>query len=222
MKSELDKKKLIIKFAKKLNSTNLSPLRSGNISIRHTKNKEDGFLITPSGMKNDELKVSDIVFVSLRVKYDAASTAATYSDGTDLGEAVGMAKAADVAVVFVATLSHEGGDRTSLSLDDGCEPDTRPGHTGVGHPCEGNNHNQNAMVSAIVKANPNTVVVMSVPGAVLSPSLSPSLPLSLSLSRDRSIDRSTSFPNNLSLSLSLWQCRRRRFLGSEYLCSTWP
>ena len=38
MKSELDKKKLIIKFAKKLNSTNLSPLRSGNISIRHTKN----------------------------------------------------------------------------------------------------------------------------------------------------------------------------------------
>ena len=32
MKSELDKKKLIIKFAKKLNSTNLSPLRSGNIS----------------------------------------------------------------------------------------------------------------------------------------------------------------------------------------------
>ena len=70
MKSELDKKKLIIKFAKKLNSTNLSPLRSGNISIRHTKNKEDGFLITPSGMKYDELKVSDIVFVSLKGKYD--------------------------------------------------------------------------------------------------------------------------------------------------------
>ena len=31
MKHELEKKKLIIKFAKKLNSTNLSPLRSGNI-----------------------------------------------------------------------------------------------------------------------------------------------------------------------------------------------
>ena len=70
MKSELDKKKLIIKFAKKLNSTNLSPLRSGNISIRHTKNKEDGFLITPSGMKYDELKIYDIVFVSLKGKYD--------------------------------------------------------------------------------------------------------------------------------------------------------
>lgn len=85
-------------------------------------------------------------------------TPAVYSDGTDLAEAVGMAKAADVAIVFVATLSHEGGDRTSLSLDDGCEPDTRPGHTGVGHPCMGNNHNQDAMVSAIAKANPNTIV----------------------------------------------------------------
>ena len=29
------------------------------------------------------------------------------------------AKAADVAIVFVGTLSHEGGDRDSLSLDDG-------------------------------------------------------------------------------------------------------
>ena len=97
------------------------------------------------------------------------SSPATYSDGTDLEEAVGMAAAADVAIVFVATLSHEGGDRASLSLDDGCTPDTRPGHTGVGHPCMGNNNQQNAMVSAIAKANPNTVVVMSVPGAVLTP-----------------------------------------------------
>ena len=43
MKHELEKKKLIIKFAKKLNSTNLSPLRSGNISIRHVKKKGRGF-----------------------------------------------------------------------------------------------------------------------------------------------------------------------------------
>jgi L-fuculose-phosphate aldolase len=70
MKHELEKKKLIIKFAKKLNSTNLSPLRSGNISIRHTKKKEKGFLITPSGMKYDQLRTSDIVFVSLKGKYN--------------------------------------------------------------------------------------------------------------------------------------------------------
>lgn len=70
MKHELEKKKLIIKFAKKLNSTNLSPLRSGNISIRHVKKKEEGFLITPSGMKYEQLRTSDIVFVSLKGKYN--------------------------------------------------------------------------------------------------------------------------------------------------------
>ena len=100
---------------------------------------------------------------------EVLSTAATYSDGTDLEEAVSMAKAADVAVVFVATLSHEGGDRGSLSLDVGCVPDTRPGRQGVGTPCVGNANKQNAMVSAIAAAQPNTVVVMSVPGAVLTP-----------------------------------------------------
>ena len=70
MKNELEKKKLIIKFAKKLNSTNLSPLRSGNIYIRHVKKKEEGFLITPSGMKYEQLRTSDIVFVSLKGKYN--------------------------------------------------------------------------------------------------------------------------------------------------------
>ena len=43
----------------------LSPIRSGNISIRHNLNNKNGFLITPSGKKNYELKVQDIVFVSL-------------------------------------------------------------------------------------------------------------------------------------------------------------
>ena len=70
MKSEIDKKKLIIRYAKKLNSTNLSPLRSGNISIRHARNKEHGFLITPSGMKYGDLKISDIVFVNLQGKFN--------------------------------------------------------------------------------------------------------------------------------------------------------
>ncbi len=55
----------IIEFAQKLNSTNLSPLRSGNLSIRvKLKNKIDGFLITPSGIKYEELSTKDIVFVS--------------------------------------------------------------------------------------------------------------------------------------------------------------
>ena len=60
----------IIKFAQKLNSTNLSPLRSGNISLKAQNSNEEGFLITPSGKKYDSLKADDIVFVSLKGNYD--------------------------------------------------------------------------------------------------------------------------------------------------------
>ena len=59
-----DLKNLVIKFANKLNTTNLSPLRSGNISARFTSNSKNGFLITPSGKQYDSLNASDIVFVS--------------------------------------------------------------------------------------------------------------------------------------------------------------
>ena len=62
---ELNLKKQIIKFSKLLNKTNLSPLRSGNISIRY----KNGFLITPSGMKYETLKSKDIVFVDLKGNY---------------------------------------------------------------------------------------------------------------------------------------------------------
>ncbi len=58
----------IIKFSKMLNSKKLSALRSGNISIRY----KDGFLITPSGKKYSSLKNKDIVFVTLKGKYDKA------------------------------------------------------------------------------------------------------------------------------------------------------
>jgi L-fuculose-phosphate aldolase len=60
----------IIKYSKKLNSTNLSALRSGNISIRTTKNKFEGFYITPSGTKYSSLKPKDIIFVSLKGRFD--------------------------------------------------------------------------------------------------------------------------------------------------------
>ena len=77
----------------------------------------------------------------------------TYTQGfDDLEGAAAAAKAAEVAIVFVGTLSHEGGDRASLSLDDG-----------------GPKNNQNALIEAVAAANSNTVVVMAVPGAVLMP-----------------------------------------------------
>ena len=60
----------VIKYSKKLNTTNLSALRSGNISVRTKEKGIDGFYITPSGMKYSTLKIKDIVFVSLKGIFD--------------------------------------------------------------------------------------------------------------------------------------------------------
>ena len=60
----------VIKYSKKLNITNLSALRSGNISARVKEKGVDGFYITPSGRKYSSLKPKDIVFVSLKGVYD--------------------------------------------------------------------------------------------------------------------------------------------------------
>jgi L-fuculose-phosphate aldolase len=61
----LDQRNQIIEFSLKLNSTNLSPLRSGNISLRAKEDDMDGYLITPSGKKYDSLKPENIVFMGL-------------------------------------------------------------------------------------------------------------------------------------------------------------
>ena len=65
-----DLKEEVIKFSQRLNSTNLSPLRSGNVSVRTKSDGIEGFLITPSGKKYETLKVEDIVFLELNKEYD--------------------------------------------------------------------------------------------------------------------------------------------------------
>ena len=60
----------VIKYSKKLNTTNLSALRSGNISVRVKEKGVDGFYITPSGAKYSSLKIKDIMFVSLKGIFD--------------------------------------------------------------------------------------------------------------------------------------------------------
>ena len=61
----LDQRNQIIEYSLKLNSTNLSPLRSGNISLRGREDDIEGYLITPSGKKYETLKPDDIVFMGL-------------------------------------------------------------------------------------------------------------------------------------------------------------
>ena len=63
-------KSKVIKYSKKLNYDNLSALRSGNISVRAIEKDIDGFYITPTGMKYSSLKLKDIVFVSLKGRFD--------------------------------------------------------------------------------------------------------------------------------------------------------
>ena len=70
----LNQRNQIIEYSLKLNSTNLSPLRSGNISLRGTENDIDGYLITPSGKKYETLKPEDIVFMGLNEEEKKDST----------------------------------------------------------------------------------------------------------------------------------------------------
>ncbi len=60
----------VIRYAKKLNITNLSTLRSGNVSVRAKEKNIDGFYITPSGSKYSSLKPKDVIFVSLKGRFD--------------------------------------------------------------------------------------------------------------------------------------------------------
>jgi beta-glucosidase len=74
----------------------------------------------------------------------------TTNPGTDTAAAAAAARAATVAVVMVEDSSTEGRDRANLAL---------PG-------------NQDALISAVVAANPRTVVVLKTSGPVLMPWLS--------------------------------------------------
>ena len=69
----LKERKEVIEYSIKLNTTNLSPLRSGNISIRGIEGGIEGFFITPSGKKYESLKPEDIVFLSLNEEKDFLS-----------------------------------------------------------------------------------------------------------------------------------------------------
>jgi len=71
----------------------------------------------------------------------------TYAPSNPVSQAVALARAADIAIVFVATDSSEGSDRKNLSLGSG----------------------QDELVQAVAAAQPNTIVVAHCPGSVLMP-----------------------------------------------------
>ncbi|MEW2358024.1 glycoside hydrolase family 3 C-terminal domain-containing protein [Spirillospora sp. NPDC029432] len=82
-----------------------------------------------------------------------AGTKVTYHDGGDRGAAARAARAADVAIVFVTDSQGEFFDKSCLTLQ-------------CGDPLRGD---QDALVSEVAKANPDTVVVLETGGPVLTP-----------------------------------------------------
>jgi beta-glucosidase len=81
------------------------------------------------------------------LKARAPGTTFTFRDGRYITDAVQAAKKADVAIVFATQWMTEGLDQPDLSLPNG----------------------QDALIAAVVAANPNTIVVLETGGAVLMP-----------------------------------------------------
>ena len=81
------------------------------------------------------------------IRAKAPGAKVEYDPGTDASAAAALAKASDVAVVFVNQPTSEGGDVPSLSL---------PGQ-------------QDALVAAVAAANPHTIVVIESGGPVSMP-----------------------------------------------------
>ncbi|MFD0686928.1 beta-glucosidase family protein [Actinomadura fibrosa] len=77
----------------------------------------------------------------------------TYSDGGDRSAAAEAARKADVAVVFASDSQGEFFDKSCLTLQ-------------CGDPLRGD---QDALISEVAKANPNTIVVLETGGPVLTP-----------------------------------------------------
>ncbi len=91
-----------------------------------------------------------VYFPSSPLKYirmKAPGAKVEYDAGTDSGAAARLAKDSDVAIVFVNQWMSEGHDAATLSLPD----------------------NQDALVDAIVAANPRTIVVIESGGPVTMP-----------------------------------------------------
>jgi beta-glucosidase len=93
----------------------------------------------------------------------SAHDVVTYNDGSSTGSAASTARAANVAVVFVSDVSSEGFDRPNLTARAGtCDPVTQSG-------CVYSRVDQDALVSAVARANPNTVVVLQNGGPLAMP-----------------------------------------------------
>eukprot|EP00927_Polykrikos_kofoidii_P055469 TRINITY_DN49719_c0_g1_i1.p1 TRINITY_DN49719_c0_g1~~TRINITY_DN49719_c0_g1_i1.p1 ORF type:complete len:762 (+),score=86.87 TRINITY_DN49719_c0_g1_i1:206-2287(+) len=153
------------------NSIGLLPLPSTNVSVALIGFADVNAVLAASG--SGSVVPSSIVSPLEGVRTSLGEgTRVNFVNGTNIDAAQALAHQSDIALVFVGTISSEGRDRSSLSLDVGCElaqgVDTGSA-VGPSKQCLGNAHHQNELVRRVAEANPKTVVVASVPGAVVMP-----------------------------------------------------
>jgi beta-glucosidase len=105
----------------------------------------------PGGLPGGSKWGQPVYFPSSPVRYlkeqAAGDATVSFDAGTDVAQAAKAAAGAQVAIVFVTQWMSEGQDRLTLSLPD----------------------KQDALVEAVAKANPNTVVVLETGGPVSMP-----------------------------------------------------
>ncbi len=140
------------------------PPRNGNPHELTTVISPPQFTVTPEqGLKNALTKIG-------------ATATVTYNNGSDIHSAVALARQSDVAIVMVGDTPRETRDIPTLSLPvvpatdtppDPCDPSAEEDcpETPLGQTVT----DQEALVPAIIAANPNTVVVLKTGGMVLMP-----------------------------------------------------
>jgi|GEM_PF-583718 len=140
------------------------PPRNGNPTELTTVITPPQFTVSPEqGLRNALAKIGSAATV-------------TYNDGSNIASAVALARQSDVTIVMVGNTPRETRDLPSLSLPvvpardappDTCDPsgEEECPATAPFPPVT----DQEALVPAIIAANPNTVVVLKTSGMVLMP-----------------------------------------------------
>ena len=129
------------------NRGNLLPIDAGAVHSIAVIGPYAGAAMTGGGGSSQVTPLYTVSPVDGIKEHVGTNVIITYDSGTYAENAATIAKAADIAVVMVGNKDREGRDRPNLSL---------PNH-------------EDALVSAVVAANPRTIVVLKTGGAVLMP-----------------------------------------------------
>ena len=125
----------------------LNPNGSESIAVIGT-DASNGAITDGAGSGGATSAGTYLPLYSIQQRTAGTHVTVNYNDGSNQASAVAAAQAANVAIVFAAdTNGHEESDNTSLNLP----------------------NSQDALVSAVAQANPNTIVVLNDNSAILMP-----------------------------------------------------